>query len=110
MLHKVTPYLIFISLLCFGLNSAYSQNIINRKSNQLPFEVLKTNKDTIKIHEIIINDFEKGYPVPQLKRDLEDLTGVKVLGSIPFIKDMSDSSLNRIFKKNLNIKSLFKKS
>lgn len=58
MLHKVTPYLIFISLLCFGLNSAYSQNIINRKSNQLPFEVLKTNKDTIKIHEIIINDFE----------------------------------------------------
>ncbi|QLH06716.1 dethiobiotin synthase [Nitrosopumilus ureiphilus] len=65
-------------------------------------------KYKIPIQGIIINDFENGYPTPQLKRDLEDLTGVKVLGSIPFIKDMSDTSLNRIFKKNLDIKSLLK--
>jgi len=65
-------------------------------------------KYKIPLKGIIINDFEKGYPIPQLKRDLEDLTNVKVLGSIPFIKDMSDISLNKIFKKNLDIKSLLK--
>ncbi|MDH3312806.1 MAG: dethiobiotin synthase [Nitrosopumilus sp.] len=65
-------------------------------------------KYKIQIKGIIINNFKNGYPISQLKRDLEDLTGVKVLGSIPFIKDMSDSSLNRIFKKNLDIKSLLK--
>jgi dethiobiotin synthetase len=39
---------------------------------------------------------------------LEDLTGVKVLGSIPFIRDMGDESLYRIFKKNIDLKSLLK--
>ncbi len=65
-------------------------------------------KYKIPIKGIIINNFEKGYPISQLQRDLADLTGVKVLGSIPFIKDMSDASLNKIFKKNLDIKSLLK--
>ena len=64
----------------------------------------------IPVKGIIINNFEKGYLVSQLKRDLEDLTGIKVLGSIPFIKDMGDSSLNRLFKKNLDIESLLKNS
>lgn len=64
-------------------------------------------KYKIPIKGIIINDFDDdGYPVKNLKRDLESLTGVKVLGSIPFIKDMSDSSLNRIFKKNIDFKKL----
>jgi len=65
-------------------------------------------KYNIPIKGIIINDFEKGYPIPQLIRDLESLTGVKVLGSIPFIKDMSNASLNKTFKKNLDIKFLLK--
>jgi len=65
-----------------------------------------SKKYRIPIKGLIINNFEKGYAVSQLKQDLEDLTDVKVLGSIPFIKDMSNSSLNRIFKKNLDIKSL----
>jgi len=39
---------------------------------------------------------------------LENLTGIKVLGSIPFIKDMSDNSLYRIFKKNIDMKSILK--
>ncbi|KER05303.1 ATP-dependent dethiobiotin synthetase BioD protein, partial [Marine Group I thaumarchaeote SCGC AAA799-E16] len=51
---------------------------------------------------------DDGYPVKNLKRDLQNLTGVKVLGSIPFIKDMSDASLNRIFQKNLDLKTLLK--
>ena len=65
-----------------------------------------SKKYRIPIKGLIINNFEKGYAVSQLKQDLEDLTDVKVLGSIPFIKDMSNSSLNRIFKKNIDIKSL----
>jgi len=65
-------------------------------------------KYKIPIKGIIINNFEDGYSVPQLKKDLEDLTGVKVLGSIPFIKNMSDASLNRIFKKNLDMNRLLK--
>ena len=65
-------------------------------------------KYKIPIKGIIINNFQNGYSIPQLKKDLEDLTGVKVLGSIPFIKNMSDASLNRIFKKNLDMNCLLK--
>ena len=65
-------------------------------------------KYKIPIKGIIINNFDKGYPINQLKKDLESLTGIKVLGSIPFIKDMSDKSLYRIFKKNIDFKSLLK--
>ena len=62
----------------------------------------------IPIKGIIINNFEKGYPVKELKRDLQRLTGVRVLGSIPFIKDVGDSSLSGIFKKNIDLKPLLK--
>ncbi|QLH02909.1 dethiobiotin synthase [Nitrosopumilus cobalaminigenes] len=65
-------------------------------------------KYKIPVKGIIINDFDKGYPVKDLTKDLQNLTGVPVLGSIPFIKDMSDESLNRIFKKNINLKLLLK--
>jgi dethiobiotin synthetase len=65
-------------------------------------------KYKIPIKGIIINNFEKGYPVKELKRDLENLTDVPVLGSIPFIRNMSDSSLYRIFKNNIDLKSLLK--
>ena len=58
-------------------------------------------KFKIPIKGIIINNFDKGYPVKQLKNDLEGLTGVKVLGSIPFLKNLSDASLYRTFKKIL---------
>ncbi len=60
----------------------------------------------IPIKGIIINDFDSGYPIKDLTKDLQNLTGIKVLGSIPFIKDMSDASLNRIFEKNIDFKSL----
>jgi len=66
-------------------------------------------KYKIPIKGIIINNFDDdGYPINQLKKDLEDLTKVKVLGSIPFINDMSDESLYKIFKKNIDMKSLLK--
>ncbi|MFQ5782574.1 MAG: dethiobiotin synthase [Nitrosopumilus sp.] len=67
-------------------------------------------KYKIPIKGIIINNFEDGYRISELKRDLQNLTGIKVLGSIPFITNMSDSSLYRIFQKNVNLKSLLKSS
>jgi len=65
-------------------------------------------KYKIPVKGIIINNFDDGYPISQLKRDLQNLTGIKVLGSIPFIKNMSDASLYRIFKKNIDLKTLLK--
>ncbi len=62
----------------------------------------------IPVKGIIINNFGGGYPVTELKRDLQNLTGIKVLGSIPFIKDTSNASLYRIFKKNIDLKLLLK--
>jgi len=58
------------------------------------------------ISGIIINDIDEGYPEKELKRDLQNLTGIKVLGSIPFIRDLSDDSLYKIFKKKLNLKAI----
>ncbi|MCH9041460.1 MAG: dethiobiotin synthase [Nitrosopumilus sp.] len=65
-------------------------------------------KYKIPVKGIIINNFDDGYPIPELKRDLQNLTGIKVLGSIPFIKNMNDASLHRIFKKNIDLKTLIK--
>ena len=76
--------------------------------NHTLMTVMMCQKYKIPIKGIIINNFDNGYPVNQLKNDLESLTGIKVLGSIPFIKDMSDKSLYRIFKKNIDLKSLLK--
>ena len=64
-------------------------------------------KYKIPVKGIVINNFDaNGYKVNQLKRDLENLTNVPVLGSIPFIDDMSDASLYRVFKKNIDYKSM----
>jgi len=64
-------------------------------------------KYKILVKGIVINNFDTdGYNVKELKRDLENLTNMPVLGTIPFIDDMSDTSLYRVFKKNINFKSL----
>jgi len=76
--------------------------------NHTIMTVKMCQKYKIPIKGIIINNFDKGYPIDQLKKDLEGLTGIKVLGSIPLIKDMSDKSLYRIFKKNIDMKSVLK--
>jgi dethiobiotin synthetase len=66
-------------------------------------------KYKIPIKGIIINNFDSGgYQLKTLKRDLQDLTGVQILGIIPFIKNLSDESLYRNFKKNMNMNSLIK--
>jgi len=77
--------------------------------NHTLMTVKMCEKYKIPIKGIIINNFDgDGYPINQLQKDLEDLTGVKVLGSIPFINDMSDKSLYKIFKKNIDMKLLLK--
>ena len=75
--------------------------------NHTLMTVRMCEKYKIPIKGIIINNFDSdGYPINQLKKDLEDLTGIKVLGSIPFINDLSDKSLYKIFKKNIDMKLL----
>ena len=77
--------------------------------NHTLMTVRMCEKYKIPIKGIIINNFDSdGYPINQLKKDLEDLTGIKVLGSIPFINDMSDKSLYKIFKKNIDMELLLK--
>ncbi len=64
-------------------------------------------KYKIPVKGIIINNFDSdGYTVKILKRDLESLTGVHVLGTIPFLDNLSDDSLYRNFKKNIDMNSL----
>ena len=63
-------------------------------------------KYKIPVKGIIVNNIDKGYPANELKRDLQNLTSLHVLGIIPFIRDLSNSSLNKIFTKNINMKKL----
>jgi dethiobiotin synthetase len=66
-------------------------------------------KYKIPIKGIIINNFDSdGYKVKTLKRDLQSLTGVPILGTIPFIDNFSDDSLYRNFKKNIDVNYLIK--
>jgi dethiobiotin synthetase len=76
--------------------------------NHTIMTVKMCEKYKIPVKGIIINNFDDGYSISELKRDLQNLTGIKVLGSIPFIKDMSDASLYQIFKKNIDFKLLLK--
>ena len=77
--------------------------------NHTIMTVKMCQKYKIPIKGIVINDFESdGYDVTELKRDLKNLTGVPILGSIPFIQDLSDESLYHVFRKNLDLESILK--
>ena len=66
-------------------------------------------KYKIPIKGIIINNFDSdGYKVKTLKRDLGNLTGVPILGAIPYMENFSDDSLYKNFKKNVEMKQLIK--
>jgi len=63
----------------------------------------------IKIYGIIINNLDKqGYPINELKRDLESLTGISVIGSIPYLQDFTIDKISEIVSKEIDIKSLVK--
>ena len=64
-------------------------------------------KYKIPIKGIILNDFDfGGYKIKELTRDLKNLLEVPIIGVIPFIDNISNASLYKIFKKNLNLKLL----
>jgi len=61
----------------------------------------------IKIRGIIINNLDKhGYPINELKRDLESLTEIPVIGSIPYIQDFTIDKISEIVSTQIDIKSL----
>ena len=75
--------------------------------NHTIMTVKMCEKYKIPIKGIIINNFDSdGYKIKELTRDLKNLTKIPILGSIPFISNMSDLSLYKIFKKNLDLKLL----
>ena len=77
--------------------------------NHTVMTVLMCQKYKIPFKGIIINDFDSdGYDPKDLTRDLKNLTKVPVLGTIPFIDDLGDDYLYKIFKKNINWKLLAK--
>lgn len=77
--------------------------------NHTVMTVMMCEKYDIPIKGIIINDFDSdGYDVRELTRDLKNLTGVPVLGSLPFIDDLGDVSLAEIFKRNIDLRPLLK--
>ena len=77
--------------------------------NHTIMTVRMCEKYKIPVKGIIINDFDPdGYKVDELKRDLKNLLHVPILGHIPFIGDLSDSSVHKVFKKNIDLKLLLK--
>jgi dethiobiotin synthetase len=63
----------------------------------------------IKISGIIINNSEKqGYPINELKRDIESLTKTPVIGSIPYLQDFTIDKISEIVSQEINVLSLVK--
>ena len=62
----------------------------------------------IKIRGIIINTLDTdGYPINTLQRDLEELTSIPVIGSIPYMKDFDLEKLSQIITNSIDLKSIF---
>ncbi|HSG73958.1 MAG TPA: dethiobiotin synthase [Nitrosopumilaceae archaeon] len=62
----------------------------------------------IKIRGIIINVLDsKGYPLDILKRDLEELTNIPVIGSVPYMESIDLDKLSQIITDTISLKSLF---
>ena len=64
-------------------------------------------KSGIRIKGIIINEIDlDGYAVDVLKDDLEDITGVSVLGSIPFFNSLDVDQIAKVFETKFDLKIL----
>ena len=61
----------------------------------------------IPVKGIIINNFDsEGYPVLELKRDIEKLTGNKVLGVIPKLESLDANDVAAVLSKEINMTEL----
>lgn len=58
---------------------------------------------------IILNAHERrgAYPAGELARDLESLTGVRVIGTVPRLGTVRSASLARVFRERLDTRALF---
>ena len=62
----------------------------------------------IKITSIIINNLNSdGYQFEIIKRDLEELTKIPVIGPIPFFEKINLDKLSNAIIKNIDLKSIF---
>ena len=58
----------------------------------------------LSVKGIIINNFDsEGYPVNELKRDVEQLTGLDVLGVIPRLDSLDANDVANILTKEINL-------
>lgn len=61
----------------------------------------------IKIKGIIINEIDlNGYATDVLQDDLEDITGISVLGSIPFFNSLDVDQIAKVFQTKFDLKIL----
>ena len=61
----------------------------------------------LRVRGIIINNFDvNGYSINELKRDLEKLTGIPVLGVMPNIKNFNLETLRDSIEKEIDLQSL----
>lgn len=61
----------------------------------------------LRVHGIIINNFDvNGYSINELKRDLEKLTAIPVLGVMPNIKNFNLETLRDSIEKEIDLQSL----
>jgi dethiobiotin synthetase len=63
----------------------------------------------IKISGIIINNLDKhGYPINELKRDIESLTKISVIGVIPYLQNFTINKISEIVSQEIDVMSLVK--
>lgn len=61
----------------------------------------------IRIQGIIINEIDlDGYAIDVLKDDIEDITGISVLGSIPFFNSFDVEQIAKVFQTKFDLKIL----
>ena len=61
----------------------------------------------LQVKGIIINNFDsEGYPVQELKRDIEQLTKHKVLGVIPRLDSLDANDVSKTITKEINLQEL----
>lgn len=60
----------------------------------------------IPVRGIIINRYGGGYPAKELARDLQDLTGIPVLGVIPHVRNTDIATLCAAVRDNIDVRAL----
>jgi hypothetical protein len=63
----------------------------------------------VPIKGLIINNFDsEGYSIPQLERDLHDLTNLPILCSLPHMNNLNLNDLAQTIENRIDLLSLFR--